>query len=158
MRCSMLRSYRLHRIVSVILKDIYSIRPMPISRQCSLAANCSQMLEQWRDTIPHFLFTNHQESITMIPIFQRQRDVLNISYWHALVLLNRPILLRKFALMQGGRYDHIDHTEVETRVNECLVAALHVIKQVEEMFQSKAMFRCFWVSSTVPDSSSTTQS
>lgn len=120
---------------------------MSISKQCSLAANYSQILKDWRDTVPRFLSTDHQESIPLIPIFQRQQDVLNISYWHAIVLMHRPILLRKFAVIQQGRYENETHAEMESMVSECLVAALRIIEQVEAMFQSKVMFRSFWVSS-----------
>ncbi|KAL3469086.1 fungal-specific transcription factor domain-containing protein [Aspergillus californicus] len=136
--------FRLHRIVSLILRDLYSIQPASISTQCALATKYSQELMDWRDTIPSFLSTDTQESVPLIPIFQRQRDVLNLSYWHALVLMHRPILLRKFALVQRGRSDNTRNAQIESGVSECLAAALHIVKKVEEMFQTGLMFRSFW--------------
>jgi hypothetical protein len=139
--------HRLHHIVSLILRDLYSIRPLSIQTQCSLAMQYSKMVQEWRGTLPSFLSLNTPESIPLIAIFQRQRDVLNISYWHALIIIYRPLLLRKFALVQRGRDDTLTDLDIESSVNECLVAALRVTEKVEEMFKSRMIFRSFWVRS-----------
>ncbi|KAL3445820.1 fungal-specific transcription factor domain-containing protein [Aspergillus insuetus] len=136
--------YKLHHIVSLILRDLYSIRPLSIQTQCSLAMQYSKMVQEWRGTLPSFLSLNTPESIPLIAIFQRQRDVLNISYWHALIIIYRPLLLRKFALVQRGRDDTLTDLDIESSINECLVAALRIIEKVEEMFKSRMMFRSFW--------------
>ncbi|KAL2793422.1 fungal-specific transcription factor domain-containing protein [Aspergillus keveii] len=136
--------YKLHHIVSLILRDLYSIRPLSIQTQCSLAMQYSKMVQEWRGTLPSFLSLNTPESIPLIAIFQRQRDVLNISYWHALIIIYRPLLLRKFALVQRGRDDTLTDLDIESSVNECLVPALRVTEKVEEMFKSRMMFRSFW--------------
>ncbi|KAH8805499.1 hypothetical protein F5884DRAFT_823181 [Xylogone sp. PMI_703] len=136
--------YKLHRIVSLILRDLYSIRPASISTQCSLATKYSQMLKDWRDTVPRFLIGDNEAPIPLIPIFRRQRDVLNLSYWHTLIIMHRPLLLRKVALLQRGGQDAINDAQVERSVSECLAAALHIVEEVEEMFQSERMFRSFW--------------
>lgn len=144
-----LRIDRLHGIISMVLRDLYSIRPAPTSTHCSLATKYSQMLKDWRDTVPRFLMGDNQEAIPLIPIFQRQRDVLSLSYWHTLIIMHRPLLLRRIALVQHGRNDDTNSAQIESSVSECLAAALHIIEKVEEMFQSGLMFRSFWVSAAV---------
>ncbi|KAJ0415653.1 fungal-specific transcription factor domain-containing protein [Aspergillus carlsbadensis] len=136
--------YKLHHIVSLILRDLYSIRPLSIQTQCALAMQYSKMVQEWRGTLPSFLSLDTPECIPLIAIFQRQRDVLNVSYWHALIIIYRPLLLRKFALVQRGRDDPSPDLGIESSIIECLAAALRITEKVEEMFKSRMMFRSFW--------------
>ncbi|KAJ5369020.1 uncharacterized protein N7496_008780 [Penicillium cataractarum] len=109
--------YRLHRVLTGILRDLYSIRPVSLEKQCTLAGQYSIMLEEWRDSLPKFLQIDNGEIHPLIAIYQRQRDVLHYTYWHAMILTNRPLMLRGFT----------NGSESGT-----------------EMFEDGLMFRSFW--------------
>lgn len=106
------------------------------------------MLQQWRDDLPGFLQMDLANSTPLIPIFQRQRDVLNYTYWHAVILTNRPLLLKGFNTNgdDGTRIAFEKYkTDIQDGVNTCLQAALRVTNRVCQMFQGGLMFRSFWV-------------
>ncbi|KAJ9148529.1 Fungal specific transcription factor domain-containing protein [Pleurostoma richardsiae] len=139
--------YKLSRIQSKVLRDLYSIRPISVARQCSLAAQYSQDLELWRADVPRFLDADGRDSAPLIPIFQRQRDVLNLVYWHTIILIHRPFLLRNFSHLPHSRrntYGGHHRAQVEDGVSECLAAALRIVKMVDERCQSGMMSRSFW--------------
>jgi hypothetical protein len=134
----------------MILRDLYSIRPLSTAEQCILSKKYIQLLREWRNEIPSFLQVDSKDSPPLIPIFQRQRDVLNFTYWHAVIVTCRPLLLKNFAHL---RHTYDSHTAIATNsepgieesVNECLQAALYIVNRVDQMFESGRMFRSFWV-------------
>lgn len=141
---------RLHRILTMILRDLYTIRPLSTADQCSLSKKSIQHLKKWRDDIPSFLQINSKTSPPLIPIFQRQRDVLNFTYWHAVMVACRPLLLKNFLQLHLNSHRDItipsnSKTLIEESVSECLEAALCIVDRVEKMFESGRMFRSFWV-------------
>ncbi|PCG91469.1 Transcription factor [Penicillium occitanis (nom. inval.)] len=139
--------YKLHRILSLILRDLYSIRFVSTIDQCTLAAHYSTMLQQWRDDLPGSLRMDLGNSTPFIPIFQRQRDVLNYTYWHAVILTNRPLLLKGFNTSEddGTRIAFEKYkAKIQDGVDKCLQAALSVTNRVCQMFQGGLMFRSFW--------------
>ncbi|KAH9205228.1 hypothetical protein DL95DRAFT_439208 [Leptodontidium sp. 2 PMI_412] len=137
--------FKLYRIMSIVLRDLYSIHPASIVRQYEFAERYSQVLREWRDDIPRFLDADSNGSTPLILIFQRQRDVLNLAYWHAMVLTHRPLLLRNFAKVQCGNHENTTHEpHIERSVRECLDAAMHIVDRMDDMFQSGLMFRSFW--------------
>ncbi|KAJ0162112.1 Activator of stress, partial [Colletotrichum tanaceti] len=154
---------KLSRIVSMILRDLYSIRPSSFSNRCALAAKYSQNLKHWRAEMSQFLDDGVNTAL-LIPIFQRQRNVLNLAYWHAMILTHRPFLLSNFARLQrsgnggggGGNSGsgkgrrrsvppHKDQTEES--VHACLDAAMHVVDTVNDLIQAGQLFRAFWFTS-----------
>ncbi|KAK1997572.1 hypothetical protein LX36DRAFT_635949 [Colletotrichum falcatum] len=146
---------KLSRIVSMILRDLYSIRPSSFSNRCALAAKYSQSLKLWRAELSQFLDDGVNPALLM-PIFQRQRTVLNLAYWHAMMLTHRPFLLGNFARLQrdgggGGSRSrrrgvpHKDQTEDSVRA--CLDAAMHVVDTVNDLIQAGQLFRAFWFTS-----------
>ncbi|GAM43458.1 hypothetical protein TCE0_050f18290 [Talaromyces pinophilus] len=140
-------AYGLHRILSLILRDLYSIRFVSTIDQCTLAAHYSTMLQQWRDDLPGSLRMDLGNSTPFIPIFQRQRDVLNYTYWHAVILTNRPLLLKGFNTSEddGTRIAFEKYkAKIQDGVDKCLQAALSVTNRVCQMFQGGLMFRSFW--------------
>lgn len=106
------------------------------------------MLQQWRDDLPGFLQMDLGNSTPLIPIFQRQRDVLNYTYCHAVILTNRPLLLKGFNTSgdTGTRIAFEKYkANIQDGVDKCLQAALSVTNRVCQMFQGGLMFRSFWV-------------
>ncbi|KAH8680559.1 fungal-specific transcription factor domain-containing protein [Xylariales sp. PMI_506] len=139
--------YKLHLILSRVLRDLYSIRPLSTSEQYTLARKYSQQLKEWRKNSPDFLQVENKAAPPLITIFQRQRDVLNFTYWHAVVVTNRPMLLKNFTRVQGdtgGAMGGSHHARIVDGVSECVQAALSIADRVFQMFESGGMFRSFW--------------
>ncbi|KAL0933905.1 fungal specific transcription factor domain-containing protein [Colletotrichum truncatum] len=141
---------KLSRIVSMILRDLYSIRPSSFSNRCALAAKYSQNLKQWRAELSQFLDDGINMAL-LIPIFQRQRNVLNLAYWHAMILTHRPFLLSNFARLQRNgksrRHSVAHKDQAEDSVQACLDAAMHVVDTVNDLIQAGQLFRAFWFTS-----------
>ncbi|KZL75298.1 fungal specific transcription factor domain-containing protein [Colletotrichum tofieldiae] len=141
---------KLSRIVSMILRDLYSIRPSSFSNRCALAAKYSQNLKHWRAEMSQFLDDGVNTAL-LIPIFQRQRNVLNLAYWHAMILTHRPFLLSNFARLQRNgkaRRRSVPHKDqTEESVHACLDAAMHVVDTVNDLIQAGQLFRAFWFTS-----------
>jgi hypothetical protein len=127
---------------------LYSIRPISLEKQRTLAEQYSLMLEQWRDSLPNFLQIDNGETHPLIAIYQRQRDVLHYTYWHAMILTNRPLMLRGFTSNpESGTEVTFEGcgTHVKDGVDRCLKAAMRVANRVCQMFEDGLMFRSFWV-------------
>lgn len=139
---------KLSRIVGVILRDLYPIRPLSQSTRSALTAKCADDLQNWHAEMAKFLDPDGVSAALLLPIYQRQRNVLNLAYWHAKILTHRPFLLSNFArLQQNGSRDRSSghRAQTETSVRECLEAAMHIVETVDELVQCQQMFRAFWV-------------
>lgn len=140
---------RLSRIVSVILRDLYPIKSLSMSLRSSMTAKCSQDLRDWRAEMASFLDLDGVDITLLLPLYQRQRTVLNLAYWHAVILTHRPFLLSNFAqLQQNGneRRPSSHRAQTEASVGECLNAAMEIVGTVDELVESGQMYRAFWVS------------
>lgn len=82
----------------------------------------------------------------MIPIFQRQRNVLNLTYWHAVLLTHRPFLLGSFA-KRSQQDDNARAEDPQTResIEQCIKAAMTIANTIDDISQKRQMFRAFWV-------------
>lgn len=84
----------------------------------------------------------------LVPLFRRQRNVLNLTYWHAVILTRRPVVLSNFARLsqQGKRDDNRgqDSTNEES-LGECLDAAMKMVDTINEITEGRQLFRAFWV-------------
>lgn len=113
------------------------------------AAQYSSDLWSWRTNLPQFLEAEGLDSSMLLPLYQRQRNVLNLSFWHALVLVYRPFLLSNFASLTRFNDASCPETntdaETEKNVAECLKAAMNIVRVVDELVQAGQMFRAFWV-------------
>lgn len=94
-----------------------------------------------------FLDVDQFSTSLQVPIFQRQRNVLNLTYWHAIILTYRPIVLSKItrSLHQARGASDVDDPETEESVQQCLRAAMNTVNTVDNMTQKHQLFRAFWV-------------
>jgi hypothetical protein len=141
---------RLHLILNVVLRDLYCIRTLSTAEQCDLSEKHIQSLKNWREDIPNFLQVNSKDSPPLIAIYQRQRDVLNFTYWHAVMVTCRPLILKKFPQLQHTNdcYTTVPSNSklrIDEIINKCLEAALCIVDRVDHMFESGRMFRSFYV-------------
>ena len=144
---------KLTRIVSLVLRDLYSIRPPSLALRVELSSKYTNDLHVWRGALSRFLSDAGDgggiESHLLIPIYQRQRSVLNLAYFHAILLIHRPFLLRDFASLThmptnpawGPSSATID---TSANVTACLEAAMGIVRVVDDVFTSSNLFRSFW--------------
>jgi hypothetical protein len=139
----------LSKIISHILRDLYAIRPPSLPTRVTLTAKYSDELVNWRKALSRFLDADGIDTSLLIPLFQRQRNVLNLAYYHALILVYRPFLLSNFASLssQSRRSRGAPGTpDMEKNVAACLDAAINVTLIVNELNEGQQIFRAFWVS------------
>lgn len=96
-----------------------------------------------------------------MPIFQRQRNVLNLTYWHAVILTHRQAVLDSFAqFSQRQQQQHQQQQQQQGEAPEgardqesvrlCLAAAMDTMNTIDEITQSRQMFHAFWVGALLP--------
>ncbi|KAL5412374.1 hypothetical protein PMIN03_004316 [Paraphaeosphaeria minitans] len=133
---------KLSKILSAVLRDLYPIRPPSLPHRLSLAQKYTNDLTAWRQSNAHFLDTNNLPSSLLIPIYQRQRNVLNLAYYHAVLLVHRPFLLSNFASPVGDAHPAIELTCKEN-LKHCLDAAMGIVRVVDDIAENQ-IFRAFW--------------
>lgn len=140
----------LAQIVKGILRQLYPLKPITGERRTILTAEISKNLEDWRSDLAFFLDTENLNASLFLPIVQRQRNVLNLTYWHAVILTHRPFLL----IMTKGnsRTEHSadesfpnEQGQAEQSIQQCLKSAMNTVKIINQMTQSRQMYRAFWV-------------
>ena len=86
----------------------------------------------------------------LIAIFRRQRNVLNLAYWHTMVLTHRPFLMSNFAELQhtsrSEGQENLHRDQIDENIKECLDAAMNIVNIVNDLIQNEMMFQAFWVS------------
>ncbi|KAI0023666.1 transcriptional regulatory protein GAL4 [Xylariomycetidae sp. FL0641] len=137
---------KIARIIGKIVRDLYSIKPISSGRRAVLTERVSKDLSDWRVEMARFLDADPFSTSLLLPIFQRQRNVLNLTYWHAIILTYRPIVLSNFTWhLQQGRNPNSNSAETEESVQQCLRAAMDTVKTVDSMTQNRQIFRAFWI-------------
>ncbi|KAF4975536.1 hypothetical protein FZEAL_7682 [Fusarium zealandicum] len=140
---------KLARIISKIVRDLYSIKPISTSRRAILTERISKDLSDWRVELARFLDADLFSTSLLVPIFQRQRNVLNLTYWHAIILTHRPFVLDNLARLsrQGGTLGSEESEDAQTveSVRQCLMAAMKTVKTIDDITQTRQMFRAFWI-------------
>lgn len=145
------RGYRLSlgRIISRILHDLYSARKICLDERMSFAQNHKVALGSWRAALPCTLDVDGTHTSMLIPIFQRQKNVLSLAYHHAIVLTHRQLLLDLRPTMSSdatNQHQNIQVAQQEESVRECLQAATHIVGIVNGLVSSGQMLRAYWVS------------
>lgn len=135
--------YSLSRILNHILRDLYAIRSPSLESRITLSAKYSGELFEWRRGLAKFLDADGMDTSMLIPLFQRQRNVLNLAYHHALILVYRPFLLSNFASLSS--HNHSTLGSNDSNVARCLEAAVNIAAIVNELSEAGQIFRAFWV-------------
>ncbi|KAH7075126.1 fungal-specific transcription factor domain-containing protein [Paraphoma chrysanthemicola] len=141
---------KLTRIVSLVLRDLYPIRPPSLTLRVELSSKYTADLQAWRSALSRFLNDDEGRGIDshlLIPIYQRQRSVLNLAYYHAMLLIHRPFLLSNFAsLAHMPTHSTFSSSTRDTSANItlCLEAAMSIVRVVDDVFTSSNLFRSFW--------------
>ncbi|KAH7131064.1 transcriptional regulatory protein GAL4 [Dactylonectria macrodidyma] len=137
---------KLARIISKIVRDLYSIKPISTSRRSVLTERISKDLSDWQVELSRFLDTDFFSSSLVHPIYQRQQNVLNLTYWHAIILAHRPFVLTSFAqLSRQGSGGASEDAQTAESVQQCLMAAMKTVKTINDITQNRQMFQAFWI-------------
>ncbi|KAF2821827.1 fungal-specific transcription factor domain-containing protein [Ophiobolus disseminans] len=142
---------KLTRIVSLVLRDLYPIRPPSLALRTELSSKYTSDLQAWRSNLSRFLNDDEGRGIDshlLIPIYQRQRSVLNLAYYHAMLLIHRPFLLSNFASLthMPTHSTFAPNASIDTsgNISTCLEAAMAIVRVVDDVFTSSNLFRSFW--------------
>jgi hypothetical protein len=140
--------YRLTKIIANILRDLYGIKPAASADRIKLARNYNQELENWRSELAYLLNSDGIDPSLLVPLFQRQRNVLNLAFWHAQLLVHRPFLLSSFADLSNfaNRNKESASTDYTSHVHRCLDAALNIAKTVDHLHSHGQIYVTHWVS------------
>lgn len=136
---------RLARIIGQILRGLYSVKPISISKRLEETQLVSKALADWRAEFSQFLDADYFSTSFLVPIVQRQRNVLNLTYWHAIILTHRQAVLNNFARISRNRRGSENDAATQESVQRCLEAAIQTVGLIDEMTDNGQMFRAFWV-------------
>ncbi|KAF5707780.1 hypothetical protein FMUND_10930 [Fusarium mundagurra] len=140
---------KLARIIGQILRGLYSVKPISISRRLEETQLVSKALADWRAEFSQFLDADYFSTSFLVPIVQRQRNVLNLTYWHAIILTHRQAVLNNFArISRQNRRGSENDAATQESVQRCLEAAIQTVGLIDEMTDNGQMFRAFWVRTT----------
>lgn len=139
---------KLSRLLDGILRDLYPIRPLSTRSQLALTSPYTAKLNQWYAEYEDFLDNHRINAALLLPIYQRQRNVLNLAYWHATILAHRPFLLRRLENRQVGessRSNAMIDKDTDQHILLCINPAMNICELVTELIDANAMFKAFWV-------------
>lgn len=145
---ALLTAPRLSRILANILRDLYGIKPPSSEDRYRLAAKYNTELNTWRASLAYLLDTSGVDPSLFLPIFLRQRNVLNLAFWHAQILVHRPFLLSNFAgltthtLTRSTR--HPANPKHAHHVQRCLDAATHIVRVVDDLTAAGQIYSSYW--------------
>ncbi|KAI5242860.1 hypothetical protein E4T43_04555 [Aureobasidium subglaciale] len=129
---------KLARILSGILKEQYSINPLPTSSQALVTIKYDVALQSWHADSSAFVTKTWQDILLMAPPFSRQCEVLIHAYSHAVILLHRPLLLCDIR-------SHDDRVAVQRSAEACIDAALTILDTFAKSCEGGRMFGAFWL-------------
>lgn len=111
-----------------------------------LANKYNKDLKDWRSNLSRFLDAEAIDSSLLIPLYQRQRNVLNLAYFHAVLLVHRPFLLSNFAHLAhiDARPGYVSNIDTSQNILECLEAAMGIVQIVDDLFQGSQIWKVFW--------------
>ncbi|KAK9354802.1 fungal-specific transcription factor domain-containing protein [Lipomyces doorenjongii] len=135
------------RILSGILRDLYSIKKVGKAEKISLCRKYTADLRAWRNSLPAFLDPERVQPSLLMTLLQRQSRMLSLAYAHALILVNRPFLLNNFASLTPSTYgssEPIFDAEGEEAVRECTSAAMLVVDIIDDLNESSQIFAALW--------------
>lgn len=106
----------------------------------SLGKEFNDELQEWRRQIPPFLDASQVEPKFLLPMFERQSNMLSLAYAHAVILVNRGWVLSELKDSQLAPGE-----DMRSDVRACLSAALSILDTINRMFQANRIFSAYWV-------------
>jgi len=132
-------------IVAKASREQYTIQRLAGRERVNKAIMKSSEIEAWQAMLPPVLSGAVHVS-SLIGVFQRQMTVLRLARCHAMMLVNRPLLIRNYVKNHPGE-DVVDQLEEYSQsVEKCVFAAEEVIDLVLWLVQDEQFYTAFWYS------------
>jgi len=136
---ALLMHTKLLRIVGRVLKKLYGIHTVKSATRHEITRELGSEVEAWRQELPAFLDPEKVDSRMLIPLFQRQSNLLSLAHGHAEILIFRPCLFNDFHTFDGGATD-----EVRNNFKRCINAAMTMVDVVDKMVQAGQFYAGSW--------------
>ncbi|GAB7366827.1 hypothetical protein MBLNU230_g0999t1 [Neophaeotheca triangularis] len=124
---------QLMRIVKEASREQAHLSHAKDQQQVETARRLTTDVDHWKDRLPLFLSGGIHPS-SLIPVFRRQLNVLQLACAHALMIINRPLILSQRA----------EPLAIQQHVEKCLSAARFVLDMVMDLVADRYMFPAFW--------------
>ncbi|PSK42891.1 hypothetical protein B9Z65_6845 [Elsinoe australis] len=127
----------MHAQLTRIVKD--AIREQALSHHSrdqhmlDTARRLNSDVDRWREGLPLFL-SGGVHPASLVSVFRRQLTVLQLACAHAVMIINRPLVLSQ----------QTDPALIQPHVEKCLSAAKFVLDMVLDLVSENNLFPAFW--------------
>lgn len=124
---------KLGRMVKTAAREMYSVQRKSESRKIDTARKLNEEVEAWHVSLPVVL-SGAIHASSLIPILRRQVNVLKLAHFHALMFINRPLLLM----------DKESLAKAQSQVHACVASAKSTLELVSELVGDRTVLPAFW--------------
>jgi hypothetical protein len=110
----------LSKIVEKVLREVYTLDDTSEDERLEHAWRFGKALEDWKAQLP-YLMSNVDPSGLHIA-WRRQRDMLQLSHWHAQILVYRPFMTTPYPAADPGKKQRVD-----SAIRTCIEAARAIL-------------------------------
>ncbi|KAK1655067.1 fungal-specific transcription factor domain-containing protein [Colletotrichum phormii] len=142
---------KLSRIVARVLRSLYGIKSCSTEEHLAFATRFNRDLSEWRDLISYLLDTAGPSALD-VKLVLRQRDVLQLAYWHAQILVHRPFLLKSLSSISDSGHEEgteilrLRHEEIRMNLQLCVDAAIEITKHIHLINDAGELYSTLFVS------------
>ncbi|KAF4785159.1 finger protein [Colletotrichum scovillei] len=127
---------KLSRIVARVLRSLYGIKSISTEEHLTLAARFDEDLSEWREPISYLLDTVGSSTL-FVKLVLRQRDLLQLAFWHAQILVHRPLLINSINSFSGHVQENgsgrLRYEEIRKNIQRCVDAATEIAKHINHI-------------------------
>lgn len=132
---------RLSQILSRASKEQYAILSISDQQHIDASLARTENILAWQALLPPFISGAIQAS-SLVPVFRRQQTVLRLAYFHAIMFVTRPLLVRNHAKDLTEHYQ----TKYRKQVRICVNAAKDAVDLILVFARENQLFPAFWFS------------
>ncbi|RWA05712.1 hypothetical protein EKO27_g9397 [Xylaria grammica] len=134
-----------HRMLSLILGEtlrrLYGIKSLDKATQYATMSELGTKVDAWKRDLPAFLNADKVDSKLLVPLFQRQSNILGLASAHVRILIYRPCLFSDYDKSLGTLSQ-----ATEDNVAKCVNAAMDIVTVVDRMIESAQFYAASWFS------------
>lgn len=129
----------LAQVLARAAKELYAITPMSHAKQMETIQDLTSQISDWQKQLPP-IFSGDIKPSSLVAIFRRQLTVLRLAYFHAVMFVTRPLLLKNYA-----KYNFRDYNRLyRPHIDACITAARDTMELVLEFVDDNQLFTAFW--------------
>ncbi|KAI0414706.1 fungal-specific transcription factor domain-containing protein [Xylaria grammica] len=134
-----------HRMLSLILGEtlrrLYGVKSLDKATQYATMSELGTKVDAWKRDLPAFLNADKVDSKLLVPLFQRQSNILGLASAHVRILIYRPCLFNDYDKSLGTLSQ-----ATEDNVAKCVNAAMDIVTVVDRMIESAQFYAASWFS------------